>query len=656
MPTPSPTPSAFLCYAHFDDDHDGGFLSKLRRSLEGELRVQTGQAFAIFQDRRDIHWGQQWKEQVDGALDAAVFLIPILTPSFFASRECRREVEIFQARERARSRSDLILPLYYISTALLDGGASADDPFVEFLRARQYVDWRPLRHVPLSNRKGRLAVSDLARRLDEAVQRVDPPSRTLSKAPAAPRSPQASALDEAGMLRAVVDRDPLVALEGARHLLERPDLIADLISQSAPSPVGETAVRSVTRHYPEIAAPLLLAKITQVGLSEQAWGGAVRALPYFDRAHGPICEAALGEHMRSGSVDKNRMAVAALGRCATMGWCSELRRLLASDSTYELEKLGSYVIDALGGIFVRSADSWRTLIDASSYLLDEIAHLSAKYPNYVFGSDLGNILQMCDGRHADVLIAEWLSSDSSRIVELGAEVLGALRILRAVRPLIQLLNRASEQGIVRTVSSALGMIGNDVAIQQLLSAEIGSDASYGLVHALDRIESPAQFKAAASRLLAGASGLEFLVVRAIGRRGANEFESAVRKVAEAPDPVDRGVAALALARLGRAPRVSTLQTSLSQAANAQERVFTTLAILTIDPSAYAGLEVQLRQDLGENSFSWWSALQTDVLEVLYGTGEPEARRLADAWRPFYPHAASGPEPVAVELTPSPAAG
>jgi hypothetical protein len=79
-------PSAFMSYVRSDDDHDGGRITKFRERLEGEVRMQTGKAFPIFQDRNDIARGQQWKSVINNALSSVRFLIPIVTPSFFRER------------------------------------------------------------------------------------------------------------------------------------------------------------------------------------------------------------------------------------------------------------------------------------------------------------------------------------------------------------------------------------------------------------------------------------------------------------------------------------------------------------------------------------------------------------------------------------------
>ena len=84
-------PAAFMSYVRFDDKHEDGRLSEFRTRLSSEVRLQTGQDFPIFQDRNDIKWGQNWQERIEDSIDAATFLIAIITPGFFASAACRNE-------------------------------------------------------------------------------------------------------------------------------------------------------------------------------------------------------------------------------------------------------------------------------------------------------------------------------------------------------------------------------------------------------------------------------------------------------------------------------------------------------------------------------------------------------------------------------------
>ena len=113
---------AFLRHVRSDDAHDFGRISELRRSLEGEVKIQTSHSFHIFQDRNDISWGEQWKERIESALRGVTFLIPIVTPSYFQSPACRSEFHTFLIRERERELGEerLILPIYYVSCDEMD--------------------------------------------------------------------------------------------------------------------------------------------------------------------------------------------------------------------------------------------------------------------------------------------------------------------------------------------------------------------------------------------------------------------------------------------------------------------------------------------------------------------------------------------------------
>ena len=168
-------PVAFMSYVRLDDQHEGGRLSQFRERLSGEVRMQTGEAFEIFQDRNDIAWGQQWQERIEGSIDAVTFLIPIVTPAFFQSPACRQEFERFQARAEALQRTDLILPVYYVECPNLDDEARrAEDPLAAAVAAQQYADWRELRFEPLTSPDVGRRFATMARQIAQALQRSAP--------------------------------------------------------------------------------------------------------------------------------------------------------------------------------------------------------------------------------------------------------------------------------------------------------------------------------------------------------------------------------------------------------------------------------------------------------------------------------------------------
>lgn len=184
-------PAAFLSYVNADDHFQR--ISELRKRLSDEVRMQTGDAFPIFQDRNDLEWGQNWAERIDKAIGEEVtFFIPIITPSFFKSDACRKELTIFLEREKALGRNDLILPLYYVKTRLIDDEKSRkEDALAEAIAQHQWRDWRPLRHEEFTFPNVGKALEMLGSHIVQAIERLNSSPVTPKPAPAAVNSLQA---------------------------------------------------------------------------------------------------------------------------------------------------------------------------------------------------------------------------------------------------------------------------------------------------------------------------------------------------------------------------------------------------------------------------------------------------------------------------------
>jgi len=164
-------PAAFWSYAHRDDDYHDGAITMLCEKLSKAIAVAGRDDFSIFQDRKDISWGKHWPSELEEGLIGSQFLIAIVSPSFFKSDYCRNELDEFLAIEQAAGRQDLILPIYYVKTSLLEVPATRDkDPLAKAIADRQYRDWRELRHLPLSDFKARCALDSLAEELVQALE------------------------------------------------------------------------------------------------------------------------------------------------------------------------------------------------------------------------------------------------------------------------------------------------------------------------------------------------------------------------------------------------------------------------------------------------------------------------------------------------------
>jgi hypothetical protein len=143
-------PAAFLSYAHFDNR--GDYVSRFRKLLSDEYRVQTGGEFVIFEDRNSLEWGVNWPKRIDESLNEVTFLIAVLTPNYFNSPNCRDELEKFLEREKRLGRDDLVLSLLLVETpGLGKSKEKTSDELVLAMSKRQLADWTQFRLTALTS-------------------------------------------------------------------------------------------------------------------------------------------------------------------------------------------------------------------------------------------------------------------------------------------------------------------------------------------------------------------------------------------------------------------------------------------------------------------------------------------------------------------------
>lgn len=166
------TSKGFWSYVHKDDGADGKRISRLARDLAQQFEMLTGDTIDLFLDRDDISWGEDWTSRIDESLASTAFFIPIVTPRYFASAQCRREFQVFTSRAEQLGVKELILPLLYVEVPELHDEASKDEMALLF-RSFQWEDWRDLRFKGLTTESYRRAVSRLASRLAEVNAQLE---------------------------------------------------------------------------------------------------------------------------------------------------------------------------------------------------------------------------------------------------------------------------------------------------------------------------------------------------------------------------------------------------------------------------------------------------------------------------------------------------
>lgn len=159
--------SVFLSYVHKDDESWGGAIVRTARDLVTMLESETGETVRLFTDH-DIAWGQEWKRRLSDELDAATFLIPVVSPLYLRSEACRAELLEFSSKVDAQDRRSAILPLVWKMPAALTGDVVGDE-VVSLLRDAQFVDWTNNRALDRESGVYRGALVMLAERLQKRL-------------------------------------------------------------------------------------------------------------------------------------------------------------------------------------------------------------------------------------------------------------------------------------------------------------------------------------------------------------------------------------------------------------------------------------------------------------------------------------------------------
>ncbi|MFA5111412.1 MAG: TIR domain-containing protein [Desulfobaccales bacterium] len=165
--------AAFVSYAHLDDEYEGRAITHLASRLEGALRAFTGKKDQkVFFDRASIDWGDAWKACIDLNLTKSSILIPIVTPFYLSSEECRKELEQFLSLPEGEH---WLLPIYYREVTDFD---TRDDAVSRAVRKHQWDDWRELRTTGRASAKVRKAIEKPAKRIRDLLQTARLPDQS----------------------------------------------------------------------------------------------------------------------------------------------------------------------------------------------------------------------------------------------------------------------------------------------------------------------------------------------------------------------------------------------------------------------------------------------------------------------------------------------
>lgn len=142
----------FWSYAKLDDKKPHK-LTALREAFKISLDQTVGLETQVFVDVDDLKWGDDWYEKLDELVSDSNLFLPVMSPSYFNSKMCMRELSWAISREK------LIIPIYYrdCPKGLHCSFKENNDENNELnnisvkISESQYKDFRTLRNKELSS-------------------------------------------------------------------------------------------------------------------------------------------------------------------------------------------------------------------------------------------------------------------------------------------------------------------------------------------------------------------------------------------------------------------------------------------------------------------------------------------------------------------------
>lgn len=222
----------FWSYVHADDEADNGRVSHLAKDVQAQFEMLTGEKIDLFLDKDAIDWGENWRGRIDESLASVVFFIPVITPRYFMSSECRRELQFFAQRAKNLGIEDLVLPLLYLDVASLHEESPSDD-LAALVKSFQWEDWRELRFSDIESGEYRRGVARLAQRLVEANRKAE--EANVAEAALESELAVEDADDSPGVLDRLVETEETFPLwqETVEAIVQEIELIGQIMQEAA---------------------------------------------------------------------------------------------------------------------------------------------------------------------------------------------------------------------------------------------------------------------------------------------------------------------------------------------------------------------------------------------------------------------------------------
>ncbi|MGW0172735.1 toll/interleukin-1 receptor domain-containing protein [Rhodococcus sp. NPDC003322] len=236
------TATAFWSYAHADNDATGGHVRELAKQVAGSYQLETGEKLTLFVDRDEesgLKWGDEWQEKISSTIAGTTFFIPIISPSYLNSENCRNEFLEFWSRASESNLGELLLPILY---ADVDLSADSSDEICRIVEKIQFLDWRETRLEEFNSKIYKTELAKIGRRLKEVATIVELKPESVAE--------EESSDDEPGLFELLASAE--AAMESLQGDMDRVKLSFGLVGATFEGISQAPARSSMSAHLSDI--------------------------------------------------------------------------------------------------------------------------------------------------------------------------------------------------------------------------------------------------------------------------------------------------------------------------------------------------------------------------------------------------------------------
>jgi len=161
----------FFSYTHADDESEHGRITRLAKDIVEEYKLISGDEVELFVDKENLEWGDQWRNKIEEYLASIAFFIPVITPRYFKSPECRSELQRAIGMSKFGNKN-CILPIIYVDFDEPHGDSPSDE-LKKSVKSFQWERFDDTRLCNVDSERYRRQIAECVKRLVKVNKQVD---------------------------------------------------------------------------------------------------------------------------------------------------------------------------------------------------------------------------------------------------------------------------------------------------------------------------------------------------------------------------------------------------------------------------------------------------------------------------------------------------